>query len=90
MRKFVKGGRISCAIKGLIDGGLKVPVSALPDVKRVEGEHIQNYARELKEKDEALYLKKFSKLLAKGLKPENYVDHFHKVKEEILRRFKNE
>ncbi|MEM4311429.1 MAG: 50S ribosomal protein L18 [Nitrososphaerales archaeon] len=90
LRRFIKGGRISCVLKGLMDGGLSLSIDkeALPEISRVKGEHIQAYAKELKKKDELIYSKKFSKLLERGLKPEDYPQHFDKVKEEILGRFK--
>jgi large subunit ribosomal protein L18 len=47
MQSSVKGGRIFAAVKGLIDGGLKVPASeeAFPSAERLIGKHIVNYAK---------------------------------------------
>lgn len=39
----------------------------------------------LKEEDEELYSKVFSAILARGLRPEDYVKHFNEVKDNIMR-----
>lgn len=79
--------RIGACTKGLIDAGLNVPVGedALPDYERISGRHIAEYARMLKEEDEDLYARRFSAILARGLRPEDYVEHFNEVKANIMR-----
>ncbi|MCS7140998.1 MAG: 50S ribosomal protein L18 [Candidatus Nitrosocaldus sp.] len=78
--------RVGACAKGLIDAGLDVPVGedALPDDDRITGKHIADYARMLKE-DSALYSKRFSAILARGLRPEEYVKHFNEVKANIMK-----
>ncbi|MFN4336093.1 MAG: 50S ribosomal protein L18 [Candidatus Nitrosocaldus sp.] len=79
--------RIGACVKGLRDAGLDVPVGddALPDDDRIVGEHIAEYAKMLKEEDEELYSKRFSAILARGLRPEDYVKHFNEVKDNIMK-----
>jgi large subunit ribosomal protein L18 len=79
--------RIGACTKGIIDAGLDVPVGedALPDEERISGKHIADYALMLKEEDEELYSKVFSAILARGLRPEDYVKHFNEVKDNIMR-----
>lgn len=79
--------RVGACTKGLIDAGLDVPVGddALPDEDRITGKHIADYANMLKEEDEDLYSKMFSAILARGLRPEDYVRHFKEVKDNIMK-----
>ncbi|MEM0030226.1 MAG: 50S ribosomal protein L18 [Candidatus Nitrosocaldus sp.] len=79
--------RIGASAKGLRDAGLDVPVGedALPDEDRITGKHIAEYAAMLKEEDEELYSKRFSAILARGLRPEDYVKHFNEVKDNIMK-----
>lgn len=48
-----KKAKMYAAVKGAVDAGLKVPVSekALPDEKRLNGKHIQDYYDMLKKED---------------------------------------
>ncbi|MEM0364102.1 MAG: 50S ribosomal protein L18 [Candidatus Nitrosocaldus sp.] len=79
--------RIGACTKGIIDAGLDVPVGedALPDEDRITGKHIADYAEMLKKEDEELYSRIFSRILARGLRPEDYVKHFNEVKDNIMR-----
>ena len=89
LHRPVPHSRVFAAIKGAIDAGLKVPCSPeiWPDDSRIKGEHIANYARELKTKDETLFKMRFSKYLERGLDPETLPEHFEKVKRAILESF---
>lgn len=80
-----KGARIFAVLKGAVDGGLTVNFDKekLPDQKRMNGEHIAEYARKLASAPEA-YQKQYSGVLAKGLKPEEMGDHVKQVKEKII------
>ena len=80
----IAGTRLYAAVSGAIDAGLEVPCSedALPDDKRISGEHIANYAREIKG-DKEKYAKQFSQYLKKGLHPEDIVKHFNEIKGKI-------
>lgn len=77
--------RTASCLKGIIDGGLKIPVSteSLPSESRIRGEHISEYALLIKENDD-LYKTRFSNLIKRGLKPEDYKKHFEEVKNQIL------
>ena len=84
-----KGARVFAVLKGVLDAGINVPHSEekLPDEKRIEGEHIANYAESLASNPEE-YQSKFSKYLEQKLPPESLPKHFAKVKTEILAAFK--
>ena len=77
--------RISACLKGLIDGGIRVPSSkdSFPSSERISGEHISTYASSLKS-DVETYNKKFSTIIKNGLNPENYKSHFEECKENIM------
>jgi len=77
--------RISACLKGLIDGGIKIPSSedSFPSTERISGEHISTYASSLKS-DAETYHKKFSTIIKNGLNPENYKSHFEECKEKIM------
>ena len=80
------GARIFAVLKGAEDAGLDVPCDKkiLPDDSRARGEHIASYAKQLLESDSRLYEKRFSKYLAKGLKPEECAEHLGQVKKKII------
>ncbi len=42
--KFIRGGRLSAALKGIIDSGIEMPASedAFPEESRINGEHLKN------------------------------------------------
>lgn len=81
--------RVAACTKGLIDAGLKIPVGddSLPNEDMIMGRHIVDYANLLKSHDTNVYNKKFSALIARGLKPEDYIEHFKDVKDNILHSF---
>ncbi len=83
VKPFVKGSRIAGVVKGLLDSGFKVPCSeeVLPSEDRIRGEHIASYASSLKREE---YERRFSGLLRKGLKPEDYPSHFEAIRSRIL------
>ena len=82
---FVKGSRISALVKGVIDGGVNVPFAeeAMPSEERLKGENIAKYAEELA-KDREAYEKRFSGMLKKGFRPEQYAENYAHTKEAIL------
>jgi len=84
-----KGAKVFAVLKGVLDAGVNVPHSKekLSDEKRIGGEHIANYAKELSSNPEE-YQSKFSKYLEQKLPPENLQKHFAEVKSEILETFK--
>ncbi len=84
-----RGARVFAVLKGVLDAGVVVPheKEMLPDEKRVMGQHIVDYAKKLSSDQEA-YQKKFSKYLARDLRPEQLPEHFSAVKEKIVGDFK--
>lgn len=87
VKPFIRGSRIAGVVKGLLDSGFKVPCSekVLPSEERIRGEHIAEYAKSLSKED---YGKRFSALLGRGLRPEEYPAHFELMKNSILRGYK--
>ncbi len=84
-----KGSSIFAVLKGAVDAGLNIPHSEeiYPEDYRINGEHVANYAKVLKEEDESLYQKQFSGYLTRGLEPEMLPDHFNEVKARIEKKF---
>jgi large subunit ribosomal protein L18 len=85
-----KSARVFAVLKGVLDAEIQVPHSEekLPDEKRMQGEHIAQYAESLVSNPEE-YQSKFSKYLEQKLPPETLPKHFAKVKTEILKAFKS-
>ena len=83
--KSVKGARIYAALKGVVDGELKVPCSEenFPSEERINGKHISDYAAKLKTENSELYSKTFANYLKKQAVPENVPDIFKKVQESL-------
>lgn len=81
--------RVAAVVKGMLDAGLSIPIDedVIPEMDRIEGKHIAEYASLLKEDEEA-YKRRFSRLLSLGLKPEDYPAHFKEVKNIITERMK--
>ena len=88
-QRFVRRSRLAAVLKGIADSGLDIKFSseAEPEEDRIQGRHIASYAKELKKK-EPVYKKKFSALLKRGLKPEEYPKHIKEVKASIVKRVK--
>ncbi|MEM7819828.1 MAG: 50S ribosomal protein L18 [Candidatus Aenigmatarchaeota archaeon] len=83
-----KGSLIYAAALGAKDAGLKINLNnnIVPDIKRISGLHISNYAKLLK-KDKEKYAKQFSQYIKNGLDPEKLPEHFEEVKKNILKEF---
>ena len=81
----VRGAVVFAVLKGAIDAGLDVPHSeeAFPSEDRIRGEHIANYAKQLKENDPERYKRQFSKYLERGLAPEDLPKHFEEILEKV-------
>ncbi|MDK2849626.1 MAG: large subunit ribosomal protein [Candidatus Woesearchaeota archaeon] len=86
LRKFQKKGRVSAFLKGLADVGLETShdPEVFPDDDRISGKHIVEFAKTLKENDEASFNKQFSEYLSKGLDVLSLSDTFEKVKTKIM------
>ena len=77
--------RIAACLKGLSEAGLEMPFSenVIPSEQRIQGNHIAEYAKQLKANDQ-LYKSRFSSNLGLGLEPEKYTSHFTEVKDRIV------
>jgi large subunit ribosomal protein L18 len=79
-----KGSKIFAVLSGVVDAGVEVPHSEEKIVKeRMKGEHIAKYAKSLGANSEE-YTAKFSQYTAQGVAPEKIVEHFTKVKADII------
>jgi large subunit ribosomal protein L18 len=79
-----KGSKIFAVLSGVVDAGVEVPHSEEKIVKeRMKGEHIAKYAKSLGADSEE-YTAKFSQYSAQGVAPEKIVEHFTKVKADII------
>lgn len=85
-----KGSRIFAALKGVMDAGVEVPCDKekLPDDKRITGQHIVDYAKQLASSEQETYQNQFSRYLTEKLLPEELPEHFSQVKEKIEESFK--
>lgn len=86
-----KGARAFATLKGVLDAGVTIPhkEDVLPDEKRIRGQHVADYAKNLSSNPEA-HQKRFSKYLSRGLHPEKLPEHFSLVREKITSSFKEE
>ncbi len=82
---FIRGSRVAALLKGVVDAGVQVPVGeeAFPDAERVAGKAIAEYATKLAGEDKEEYSQKFSALLKRGFKPDDYPAEFEKVRAAI-------
>ncbi len=80
-----RGSRIYAALKGAVDAGLQVPHGGeiLPDESRIRGEHIAEWAAQLKEEDPEFYQRQFAEYLKTGADPEEIPSAFEEVLEAI-------
>ena len=79
-----KGSKIFAVLSGVVDAGVEVPHSEEKIVKeRMKGEHIAKYAKSLGAGSDE-YNAKFSQYTAQGVAPEKIVEHFTKVKADII------
>lgn len=71
------GSRLAAAVKGVIDGGVKVPVDeeVLPPKERIEGEHISKYASSTAGSETS----QFSTWKQSKLSAESFGDHFGEI-----------
>ncbi len=85
MQISIRGSSLYACLAGAKDAGLRLGIGkdALPGKERIEGRHIAQYAKAMKEADKAKYSKHFSSYIKKGLEPEKLPDHFKDVLEQI-------
>jgi large subunit ribosomal protein L18 len=83
LKRPSKGSKIFAAVKGALDAGLKVPcdLDIIPDVKRIEGRTIAEYAQSIENPDDYKYM--FSAYLRRGLEPQELPEHFVSVREKM-------
>jgi large subunit ribosomal protein L18 len=80
------GSKVFSTMAGVVDAGVAIPHSDEKIVKeRARGDHIVEYAESLGAPEE--YTPKFSKVIANGLKPQEFGEHFNKVKTDIFAAF---
>ncbi|MFX0182557.1 MAG: 50S ribosomal protein L18 [Candidatus Hodarchaeota archaeon] len=85
----IYGSRIFSALKGIVDSGLEVPHSdkIFPEDTRLKGQHIADYAIMLREKDEDLYSKQFSKYIKMKIDPKKIPVIFEQTKKGIQAKY---
>jgi large subunit ribosomal protein L18 len=81
----VKGSKVFAALKGAVDGGLKIPLSkeVMPDETRINGSHISEYAKKLKQESKEKYERHFSAYIKAGFNPEDLPKAFEDTKKKI-------
>jgi large subunit ribosomal protein L18 len=84
-----KGAKVFAVLKGVLDAGVNVPYGEekVPDEKRIKGEHIVEYAKNLASNTDQ-YQIKFSQYLKQKIPPESIDKHFAEIKAEIVAAFK--
>ncbi len=82
---FIRGSRIAAFVKGVVESGVSIPVdeAAFPSEDRLTGKSIAEYASKLATEHKELYKRRFSSLVKKGFKPEEYPTQFEKVRATI-------
>jgi large subunit ribosomal protein L18 len=80
------GNRLYSALKGALNGGLKIPCSEeiFPKPERIRGEHIAKYAQLLKKENPSKYKKIFSRYIKSKINPEDIPKIFEQVKKNII------
>ena len=78
--------KIAASVKGLLDAGVIIPIGedTIPPENRLNGNHIADYAKYLKENDNQLYITRFSAIIKEGFIPENYNENVERTKSSIL------
>ncbi|MDV3277622.1 MAG: 50S ribosomal protein L18 [Nitrososphaerales archaeon] len=85
MVPFIKGSRVAAFVKGVLDSGISIPFGegVAPSEERLTGKTIADYASKLAKEDKKLYQSRFSALLKRGFRPEEYPSQFEKAKAAI-------
>ena len=89
---LVHNERVKAAFKGVLDSGIDIPHNdewfseALED--RINGKHIEEYAKILSKKDAKSYKQRFSAILKRKGDPKKYVAEFEKIKGQIDKQVK--
>ncbi len=87
LHRSTKGNRTYAALKGAVDGGLKVAHSEdiLPGEDRIKGQHVAAHAEHVKKESAENYKKMFSGYTKAKIAPEDLPKHFDEVKAKILK-----
>jgi large subunit ribosomal protein L18 len=86
-----QGTRIMAMLYGAVEGGLGIEhnPSVFPPKERCQGEHIAEYAKQLKKEDKDEYKKQFSKYLKQKAKPEDLPKYFEATIKAIDKEFES-
>ncbi|MCP4761731.1 MAG: 50S ribosomal protein L18 [archaeon] len=88
---YVHRNRVLAAFQGFLDAGIQVPCnkekffgkSGLD--KRINGEHIKNYAEKLIKEDKEKYERVFSSYIKNNIDPAKITNEFEKIKKVIAK-----
>jgi large subunit ribosomal protein L18 len=82
----VKGAVLYAALKGVVDGGLQVPLApeVVPAEDRLSGKSIAQWAAHLHKSSPDHYKRQFSGMLARGLEPEHLPEHVTSIKKALM------
>ena len=71
MQKIIKQGKLYAVLAGVLEAGVQIPHSeeVLPNENRLNGKHVEEYAKSLKDNNEALQ-KQFGACIKNGANPE--------------------
>jgi len=85
----IYGSRVFAALKGIIDAGIEIPHSdkVFPDDNRLNGTHIADYAKLLKDTNEDQFKSQFAKYIKLKMDPQKIPKVFEKTKKEIQTKF---
>jgi len=84
----IKGNAIYAAVIGIKDSGVKIPMNKEVPRERIEGKHISEYAKKMKQNDQEKFNKQFSDYIKAGFEPEKLNEHFVQIKNKILEETK--
>ena len=85
MYPSIKGSLFYSVLKGLIDAGMNIPhsIEIFPKKERIQGKHIADWAKRLKNEADDKFKKTFSAYIKEGLDPEKIDIHFNEIKKKI-------
>ncbi len=83
--------RIYAAFKGFLDAGIEVPhgdkiFEKMHLDSRVNGKHIEEYAKLIQKKNKKKYEKEFSAYIKNGIDPTKITENFDKIKNSITKK----
>lgn len=86
LQQSAKGSCLYAVAKGAIDAGLKVPCDKeiLPSDDRIQGKHIEAYAKALAT-DKGAYQRQFAAYLKEGVNPGDLSKHIQEIKLKIAK-----